>query len=128
MQAGVIQPGQNVVIIDDLIATGERRVYVSKETALTLSLGGSAAAAGELVAKQGGKTIEYIFIIEAVFLNPSSKLDAPVYSIIPVKEEKTVDSERDVDLSRAMYRSSADYRNHVEALGDLAADSLGPPS
>ncbi|KAF9651107.1 adenine phosphoribosyltransferase [Thelephora ganbajun] len=65
MQAGAIQPGQNVVVIDDLIATG-----------------GSAAAAGELVVKQGGKTIEYLFIIELTFLNARSKLDAPVYSII----------------------------------------------
>jgi len=28
MQAGSIQPGQNVVVIDDLIATGEQHVYI----------------------------------------------------------------------------------------------------
>jgi len=65
MQAGAIQPSQNVVIIDDLMATG-----------------GSAKAAGELVAKQGGKTLEYLFIIELMFLKGAANLDAPVYSII----------------------------------------------
>jgi len=65
MQVGTIQPGQNAIVIDDLVATG-----------------GSAVAAGELVAKQGGKTVEYLFIIEATFLNARSKLDAPLYSII----------------------------------------------
>jgi adenine phosphoribosyltransferase len=44
--------------------------------------GGSAKAAGELVAKQGGKTLEYLFIIELMFLKGGAKLDAPVYSIV----------------------------------------------
>jgi adenine phosphoribosyltransferase len=44
--------------------------------------GGSAKAAGELVAKQGGKTIEYLFVIELAFLKGGAKLDAPVYSIV----------------------------------------------
>ncbi|PPQ77282.1 hypothetical protein CVT25_010864 [Psilocybe cyanescens] len=65
MQADAIKPGQTVVVIDDLIATG-----------------GSAKAAGELVAKQGGKTLEYLFVIELMFLQAASKLDAPVYSIV----------------------------------------------
>ncbi|KAG6895528.1 hypothetical protein C0992_000834 [Termitomyces sp. T32_za158] len=65
MQADAIQPGQTVIVIDDLIATG-----------------GSAKAAGELVAKQGGKTLEYLFIIELTFLKGVTKLDAPSYSII----------------------------------------------
>ncbi|KII94784.1 hypothetical protein PLICRDRAFT_97460 [Plicaturopsis crispa FD-325 SS-3] len=65
MQTGAITSGQNVVIIDDLIATG-----------------GSAKAAGELVAKSGGKTLEYLFIIELMFLKGRDKLDAPVYSIV----------------------------------------------
>ncbi|KIK65349.1 hypothetical protein GYMLUDRAFT_348604 [Collybiopsis luxurians FD-317 M1] len=65
MQSDAIKPGQSVIIIDDLIATG-----------------GSAKAAGELVVKLGGKTAEYLFIIELAFLKGGSKLDAPVYSII----------------------------------------------
>lgn len=87
MQAGAIQPGQNVVIIDDLIATGKQHVRTSNEApSHFVLLGGSAKAAGELVAKQGGKTIEYLFIIELSFLDPRSKLDAPVYSIVQVDE------------------------------------------
>jgi adenine phosphoribosyltransferase len=69
MQADAIQPGQNVVVIDDLLATG-----------------GSAKAAGELVAKQGATTLEYLFIIELLFLNGSSKLDAPVYSVVQTND------------------------------------------
>ncbi|KDQ64849.1 hypothetical protein JAAARDRAFT_28495 [Jaapia argillacea MUCL 33604] len=69
MQADAIKPGQQVLIVDDLIATG-----------------GSAKAAGELVAKQGGKTLEYLFIIELAFLEGGKKLDAPVYSIIQASD------------------------------------------
>ncbi|KAH6914986.1 adenine phosphoribosyltransferase [Coprinopsis sp. MPI-PUGE-AT-0042] len=65
IQKDAIKPGQTVVVIDDLIATG-----------------GSAKAAGELIEKLGGKTLEYIFIIELLFLKASSKLNAPVYSIV----------------------------------------------
>ncbi|KAJ7095303.1 phosphoribosyltransferase-like protein [Mycena belliarum] len=65
MQADAIQAGQTVIVVDDLIATG-----------------GSAKAAGELIAKQGGKTLEYLFIIELMFLKGGAKLDAPVYSIV----------------------------------------------
>jgi adenine phosphoribosyltransferase len=45
-------------------------------------IGGSAKAAGELIAQQGGKTLEYLFIIELMFLKGHEKLDAPVYSIV----------------------------------------------
>ncbi|KAF9452476.1 adenine phosphoribosyltransferase [Macrolepiota fuliginosa MF-IS2] len=69
MQADAIKPGQNVIVVDDLIATG-----------------GSAKAAGELVKKQGGKTLEYLFIIELLFLKASTKLDAPVYSIVQTED------------------------------------------
>jgi adenine phosphoribosyltransferase len=83
MQVGTIQPGQNAIVIDDLVATGEKRVCASKETPFSRRCpGGSAVAAGELVAKQGGKTVEYLFIIEATSLNARSKLDGPLYSII----------------------------------------------
>ena len=87
MQAGSIQPGQNVVVIDDLIATGEQHGSVPNGTLFLLcSPGGSAAAAGELVVKQGGKMVEYLFIIEITSLNARSKLDAPVYSIVQVDD------------------------------------------
>jgi len=69
MQADTIKPGQTVLIVDDLIATG-----------------GSASAAGELVAKQGGITLEYLFIISLPFLKGEAKLDAPAYSIIQCED------------------------------------------
>ncbi|KAI9307940.1 adenine phosphoribosyltransferase [Cunninghamella echinulata] len=65
LQRGSIKENANVIIIDDLIATG-----------------GSASAAGELVKKCGAKTVEYVFVMELDFLNGAKKLDAPVYSLI----------------------------------------------
>lgn len=65
IQKAALKEGQNVIVIDDLIATG-----------------GSAGAAGELVRKCGAKTIEYVFMMELDFLNGSKNLDAPVYSLI----------------------------------------------
>jgi adenine phosphoribosyltransferase len=44
--------------------------------------GGSAKAAGELIAKQLGKTAEYLFVIGLPFLKGHEKLDAPAYSMI----------------------------------------------
>lgn len=69
MQAGAVAPGQKVVVIDDLIATG-----------------GSAAAAGELVKKAKGVTLEYLFIVGLPFLKGHEKLDAPVYSMIEAED------------------------------------------
>ncbi|KAG0342215.1 adenine phosphoribosyltransferase [Podila humilis] len=65
MQQDAIKAGQNVIIVDDLIATG-----------------GSAAGAQQLVEKLGGKVLEFIFMIELEFLNGKSVLNAPVYSMI----------------------------------------------
>ena len=88
MQAGSIQPGQNAVVIDDVMATGEQHVCGANRAPFSLcSSGGSAVAAGELVAKQGGKTVAYLFMIEATQLNGRSKLDAPVYSTIQVDDK-----------------------------------------
>ncbi|KLO16330.1 adenine phosphoribosyltransferase [Schizopora paradoxa] len=70
MQAGSIQPGQNVLVVDDLIATG-----------------GSAKAAGELVAKQGGRVVQYLFVISIPFLRGIERLDAPAYAIIESKDD-----------------------------------------
>jgi adenine phosphoribosyltransferase len=65
IQQDAIKEGQTVVVIDDLIATG-----------------GSARAAGELIDKCKGVTKQYIFFVELDFLNGSSKLNAPVYSLM----------------------------------------------
>ncbi|KAI8918630.1 adenine phosphoribosyltransferase [Powellomyces hirtus] len=65
MQAGAVKSGQRVVVLDDLIATG-----------------GSAKAAGDLIAQNKGTTVEYIFIVELSALKGSAKLNAPTYSIV----------------------------------------------
>lgn len=65
MQTNAISPGQTVVIVDDIIATG-----------------GSASAAGELVRKQGGNLLKYIFIAELTPLKGKDRLDAPAYSMV----------------------------------------------
>ncbi|ANB14200.1 adenine phosphoribosyltransferase APT1 [Sugiyamaella lignohabitans] len=65
IQADAIKPGQSVVIVDDIIATG-----------------GSASAAGELVTKIGGSVTEYLFILELLFLKGRDKLNAPVFTLL----------------------------------------------
>jgi adenine phosphoribosyltransferase len=57
MQEGAVKPGQKVLVVDDIIATG-----------------GSAAAAGSLVKQLGGDLIGYLFILEIPVLNGRSKL------------------------------------------------------
>jgi adenine phosphoribosyltransferase len=63
-----VKPGQNVVIIDDLIATG-----------------GTACAVIELVEKLKGKIVETAFLIELTDLKGKEKVQAknyPVFSLI----------------------------------------------
>lgn len=69
MQADSVKPGQTVVIVDDIIATG-----------------GSAMAAGQLVEKQGAKVSEYLFLLELLFLKGREKLNAPVYTLLDGQE------------------------------------------
>ena len=59
IQADAISPGQRVVIMDDLLATG-----------------GTAAAAVELIRDVGGVVAGASFIIELTFLPGRAKLDA----------------------------------------------------
>ncbi|KAK0731363.1 phosphoribosyltransferase-like protein [Lasiosphaeris hirsuta] len=58
MQEGAIKPGQKVLVVDDIIATG-----------------GSAAAAGSLVKMLEGDLVGYLFILEIPFLQGRDKLD-----------------------------------------------------
>lgn len=53
-----IEPGQKVLIVDDLLATG-----------------GTARATINLVEKLGGKVVGLLFVIELTFLNGRSKLE-----------------------------------------------------
>lgn len=89
MQEGVIQHGQNVVIVDDLIATGVcmcKHPHQLNRSFGTLSIGGSANAAGALVRMQGGNILEYLFIVEVSALRKNWTLEDPVYSIIQAQD------------------------------------------
>ncbi len=61
-----VEPGQRVVIVDDLLATG-----------------GTASACAELIRRQKGIVAGHLFVVELSFLNGRTKLDPdPVYSIL----------------------------------------------
>ncbi|RPA79737.1 adenine phosphoribosyltransferase 1 [Ascobolus immersus RN42] len=83
MQVSGIKPGQRVLIVDDIIATG-----------------GSAKAAGDLVTKLGGVVVEYLFLMELDFLKGREKLAAPVFTLLNGQEEGGLGvGERDVEES-----------------------------
>ncbi len=66
IHADAIEPGQNVLIIDDVLATG-----------------GTASAVARLVQLLGGKVAGLGFVIELTFLNGRKKLDGyDVYSLL----------------------------------------------
>lgn len=61
-----LRPGERVVIVDDLLATG-----------------GSAAAAGRLIRELGGEVAAYLFLVELEDLAGRDRLDdAPVFSLV----------------------------------------------
>ena len=62
MHKDAVKPGQRVLIVDDLLATG-----------------GTAAAAARLVEELGGQVVGMIFLIELGFLNGRSQL--PAYDV-----------------------------------------------
>lgn len=70
MQKHAIKKGSNVIVVDDIIATG-----------------GSAKAAGELLKMVGGNVLEYDFLMELDFLKGRDKLDAPVFALLNGQEE-----------------------------------------
>ena len=57
-----VEPGQRVLIVDDLIATG-----------------GTAKAVAELIEQMGGKVVGLAFLVELEFLNGRQKL--PQYEV-----------------------------------------------
>ena len=61
-----IQPGQRVVVADDLLATG-----------------GTISAAADLVQQQGGEIVELAFVIELIELKGRERLKGlPVFSLL----------------------------------------------
>jgi adenine phosphoribosyltransferase len=69
LQADAIQPGQRVVVLDDLLATG-----------------GTMAAAIALCRQVGGIVTAAACIIELSFLNGRARIDAPVHSVVAYDE------------------------------------------
>lgn len=67
MHSDAIKPGQRVLVVDDLLATG-----------------GTAAAAVELVRRLGGEVVGLCFAVELSFLQPRKRFDVPVRSLIQV--------------------------------------------
>lgn len=65
IQEDAVEPGQRVVILDDLLATG-----------------GTLAASVELLRKVGAEVVGAACIIELAFLGGRSKLDIPFTSLI----------------------------------------------
>ncbi|HZH26755.1 MAG TPA: adenine phosphoribosyltransferase [Azospirillaceae bacterium] len=65
VQRDAVRPGQRVVVLDDLLATG-----------------GTAAAAVTLLKRLGADVQAAAFIIELSFLNGRRKLDVPVESLV----------------------------------------------
>jgi len=87
MQSEAIQSGQRCIVIEyvfRLSAIGRNvdLIFISD----LIATGGSAAAAGQLIAKAGGKTLEYLFIVGLPFLKGEEKLDAPAYSMIQAED------------------------------------------
>ncbi|KAH8305616.1 adenine phosphoribosyltransferase [Drosophila kikkawai] len=65
IQRSAIKPGQKVVIVDDLLATG-----------------GSLVAASELIRNVGGIIVESLVVMELVDLEGRKRLDGKVHSLI----------------------------------------------
>ncbi|KAI3404428.1 APT1 [Candida oxycetoniae] len=71
MQKHIIPEGANVLIVDDILATG-----------------GSAFGAGELAQKAGANIVEFLFVMELDFLKGRNRLHAPVFTLFAGQEEQ----------------------------------------
>lgn len=69
IQADAVQPGQRVVVLDDLLATG-----------------GTASAAVDLFRKVGAEVVGVAAIVELNFLKGRDKLDVPVATLVGYDE------------------------------------------
>ena len=62
-----VSPGERVLMVDDLLATG-----------------GTMEAGLKLIRKIGGDPVACVFVIELLFLNGRARLDAPSHSLLKV--------------------------------------------
>ncbi len=69
IQADAVEPGQRVVLVDDLLATG-----------------GTMAAAATLLRKVGAEVVGAACILELTFLDGRSKLDIPCSTLVTYDE------------------------------------------
>jgi len=65
VQTDAVKPGQRVVILDDLLATG-----------------GTLAASAKLIEKAGGAVVGAACVMELAFLNGREKLNMPFVSLV----------------------------------------------
>jgi adenine phosphoribosyltransferase len=71
MHADAIQPGERVLVVDDLMATA-----------------GTALAVARLVGRLGGKVVGFAFVVELAFLHGREKLgDYDVFSLVRYESE-----------------------------------------
>ncbi|HOX07502.1 MAG TPA: adenine phosphoribosyltransferase [Planctomycetota bacterium] len=69
MHADAVKPGQRVLLVDDVIATG-----------------GTMEASAKLVEEMGGKVVGMAFLIELAFLKPRERLAGrEIFSLVTVK-------------------------------------------
>jgi adenine phosphoribosyltransferase len=71
IEIDTIQPGNRVLIMDDLLATG-----------------GTAIAASTLVERLGGEVVEVACLIELVGLHGREKLNRPFYSLVSIEVDE----------------------------------------
>ncbi|EEB06803.1 adenine phosphoribosyltransferase [Schizosaccharomyces japonicus yFS275] len=76
MQKDSIKPGQRIVVIDDILATG-----------------GTALAADQLIEKLDGKLLGHVFLMELDFLKARDRLQAPTYNLLNGQAEAPEGSE-----------------------------------
>jgi adenine phosphoribosyltransferase len=65
MHEDAVQPGQKILLVDDLLATG-----------------GTMRAAVELVRERGAEVVECAFLVELAFLGGREKVGAPCASVV----------------------------------------------
>ena len=89
IQSDAVKPGQKVIVVDDIIATGMLHWNAGLNDTDGVFIGGSAAAAGSLVNKLGGTLLGYLFILELDFLKGREKLKAPIYTLLSSQEHNS---------------------------------------